>query len=147
MSGRKLVSGQTNFFKMKILKKSVKSELSYLKCTPEVRAIPNDVSKAAYILENYIGDVEFSMTELCSFFCISRESLKKRMKAIALGHTYHSHHNSKYLAPVHEQRLVDMIVTSHAQNNSKALDDIPIFVWLINIYISLSILTQLKIRH
>ena len=103
------------FFRMKILNKSVKSELSYLKTTPELRAIPNDISKAASILENYVGDVEFSMTEFCSFVCISRESVRKRMKAIVLGHTYHSHHNLKYLAPIHEQRLVDMIVTSHAQ--------------------------------
>lgn len=115
---------------MNLLSKEKKREFQHLLATPELRSIANDVTKAAFVLQNYIGEFEFSQTEICAFFCISRQTLKNRMKAIALGHTCHSHHNTKYLAPCHERRLVDMIQLAASVNKSKALEEIPEMVLL-----------------
>ena len=78
----------------------VEAELKLLCATSEIRAIPDEPGKAAYVLKNYCGDLEISQTSLSHFFDISSAELKGRLGSILMGYTNHGYSKPKYLAPI-----------------------------------------------
>lgn len=102
----------------------VEAELKLLCATSEIRAIPDEPGKAAYVLQNYCGDLEISQTSLSHFFDISRAELKGRLVSIFMGYTSHGYSKPKYLAPIHEQRLAEYICHQQEIHKSELLADV-----------------------
>lgn len=111
-----------------MLSSEIKNEFQLLVASAEIRDIVDDVGKAAYILQNYIGELQSSLTELCSYFNISRPALKARMKSLCLGYTKHDKAKPRYLAPIHEQRLAAILCAHQNFLKSAILQELPLIV-------------------
>lgn len=113
---------------MKKINSDLSKEFELLKANAAIRSISDDIGKAAYILQNYCGEYEFTLTKLCESFNTSRPALKARIISIALGYTDHSLSKTKYLSPKHEQELAEMICFSQEIHDSCLLEEIPLIV-------------------
>ena len=106
----------------------IKTEFQLLLANADIRAIPDNVGRAAFILQNYCGELEFSLTNLCSFFNISRPALKARMASLCLGYTVHNKSKPRYLAPIHEETLAEFLCNQQIIHKTAILDELPLIV-------------------
>jgi len=106
----------------------VNAELSSLKTTAELRGIPENEEKVIFILQNYDGDFVFTLTELCAFFDVNRRTLQRRMASIFLGYSDHSQNKIRYLAPVHDDSIAEIIVKHDNSLKAIDVDEIPAMV-------------------
>jgi len=104
-------------------------EISSIWATAEVRAIPDNVEKAVYILFNSLPDEEISFRSLFSSLNISRHTLKNRFKSIFAGYTEHLLHKPTYLAPIYEEQLAELVWKSEDSLASIPKDEIIEAVW------------------
>ena len=107
----------------------LKNEFQLLLASAEIRAISDNVGRAAFILQNYCGDLKFSLTELCSFFNIGRPALKARIISLCLGYIKHDKKKPRYLAPIHEQRLAEILGSKQGKHKTAIFDELPLIVF------------------
>jgi len=99
--------------KQKIMNYELKAELGRIKSLQQVRALKDDIGRAVFVLLYYCGDLKFSLRNLCSYFKISRPSLKCRLLSIFMGYTDHDINKQRYLAPFHEECLAEILKQRH----------------------------------
>ena len=89
--------------------KGIKQELDALLATAEIRAIPDKVNKAVKILFDYCGELDIKKYYLRKYFKIDNKTLQNRVWSMFLGYTEHTKDKPRYLAPVWEEYLSDLM--------------------------------------
>ena len=95
------------------------TELRHVLNQSDVRGLDNASLRAAYILLNYSGDVEFSLDDLAQICHCSRSVIPNALFKYLCGYRSLDFKISRYLAPIHESTLVEMIDAANA--NHKAM--------------------------
>jgi len=111
---------------------SAEERLSRLKGLQQFRYLSDDVTRGAFILLHYCGEIEISVRQISRSFHISR-SLQRRVKSILEGHTDHSLKKTRYLSPFHEARLAELIKCREDKRESFYEDDIKDMVCLLSL--------------
>lgn len=112
---------------------SAEERLSRLKGLQQIRSLSDDVTRGAFILLHYCGEIEISVRQISRSFQISRTSLQRRVKSILEGHTDHSLKKTNYLSPFHETRLAELIKCREDKRESFYEDDVKDMVCLLSL--------------
>jgi hypothetical protein len=104
------------------------AEIKLMAGESELRDLVDKVDKAVYILRNYSGEVKLTVRGVCDYFKITRDRCRNRMWSILLGYTEHTVDKPRYLAPVHESRLANILDLNNRKNNSSIKDELLLMV-------------------
>jgi hypothetical protein len=89
--------------------KEIKQELDALMATAEIRSIPDKINKAVKILFDYCGELDIKKYHLEQYFEINNKTLQRRVWSMFLGYNEHTKDKPRYLAPVWEEYLADLM--------------------------------------
>jgi hypothetical protein len=99
-------------------------DIGLLMATQAVAEIEDPVCKAVYIFRNYAGDQVLSMSSIISYFKITLDQFRHRVWSTILGYTNHTGKKPRYMAPVHEERLAEIIDLNLKKNDKIRKEEI-----------------------
>ena len=85
---------------------------------PEVAVLTDNLSKAVYILRNYLESEGLTREDLYEFFGINRGSLQRRLWSELLGFTSDNVGKTRFLSEKYEKLLLETITEKTAEHSS-----------------------------